>query len=152
LDHAPTTRESNEAGLNARQLSLRVGGKWVDVLKAARIDISSRPKRATLLSTPTEILIDDVLAVARRLGRTPKASEYAAKGHSSFLALRRRLGGWRRWRQVRKLVAVKLSVSPHDMTCVPRALISQSVLLTEAAVEAFFDTTAGQASPPNASQ
>src|SRR6266480_8048213 len=32
LGHAPTTRESNEAGINAHQLCLRIGGKWIEVL------------------------------------------------------------------------------------------------------------------------
>jgi Homing endonuclease associated repeat len=108
LGHAPTTRESNEAGINAHQLCLRVGGKWVDVLKAAKIDLRTRPQHAILLSTSTETLLADVIDVAQRLGRPPKVREYTKTGHCSFLAVRGRLGGWG---QVKKLVAEKLSGS-----------------------------------------
>jgi hypothetical protein len=38
LGHAPTTKEANAAGINGHQLSLRVGGKWIEVLIAAKID------------------------------------------------------------------------------------------------------------------
>src|SRR6266581_8005635 len=56
-------------------------------------------------SQPPETLIADVLAVARRLGRPPKAREYGAQGRYSYLALTGRLGGWKK---VRRVVAEKL--------------------------------------------
>jgi Homing endonuclease associated repeat len=110
----------------------------VDVLKAADIDMLTRPKRATLLSTPTEVLIDDVLAVAKRLGRAPKVSEYAVQGRYSYLAVRGRLGGWK---SVRNLVKLKLSLSQHEMSCAPCSLSSPSTMLSEAVVEEFFNPT-----------
>src|SRR5207249_9951172 len=100
LGHAPTTRESNQAGINAHQLCRRVGGKWIDVLQAADIDLQNRNKRAILLTTSTERLVGDLVAIARRLGKVPKAREYEAYGQYSHLALRGRLGGWR---EVKKL-------------------------------------------------
>ncbi len=142
LGHAPTTRESNEAGINAHQLCLRVGGKWIDVLKAAHIDIGKRSKRAILLSTPTETLIADVVVVAKRLGRAPKACEYAAYGHHSYLALRGRFGGWR---PVKKLVRQKLSVGQRDLSHSVPLEVAHSPLATQEAVKTFF-THSGQRS------
>src|SRR5438874_7211970 len=106
IGHAPTTGEANKAGINAHALCLRISGNWINVLQAAHVDIGNRSERAVLLSTPIETLIEDVVAVGKRLGRAPKVSEYAACGHHSYLALRGRLGGWR---QVKKLVNQKLS-------------------------------------------
>src|SRR5262249_5546794 len=83
LGHAPTTKEANAAGINSHQLYLRVGGKWAEVLTAAKIDLRKRPKRATLLATRTEVLIEDVLRVSRRLGRPAIAREYALQGQYS---------------------------------------------------------------------
>ena len=76
-------------------------------------EMGNRSKRAILLSTPTETLIEDVVAVGKRLGRTPKVSEYAAHGHHSYLALSGRFGGWR---QVKKLVTQKLSVGQRQIS------------------------------------
>lgn len=36
LGHAPTTREANDAGINAHQMCVRVVGNWVDVLASAQ--------------------------------------------------------------------------------------------------------------------
>ena len=113
LGHAPTTRESNEGGINAHQLCLRVGGRWTDVLEAAGIDLRSRNKYASLRSTVTEALIEDVIAVSQRLGRPPKAWEYKAHGHYFHTMVSRRLGGWRR---VKKIVAERLREDKsHEM-------------------------------------
>ncbi len=135
IGHAPTTGEANKAGINAHELCLRVGGKWIDVLQAAHIDIGNRSKRAVLLSTPIETLIEDVVAVAKRLGRAPKVSEYAACGHHSYLALRGRLGGWR---QVKKLVSQKLSVGQgppsHSLPLEGR----RSAVVAHEAINTFF--------------
>lgn len=105
LGHAPTTRESNEGGINAHQLCLRVGGKWEDVLKAAGIDLRSRKKYAASRSAKTEALIEDVVVVSRRQGRSPTIREYEAHGHYSGVAVRGRIGGWRK---VKKIVAERL--------------------------------------------
>jgi hypothetical protein len=106
LGHAPTTNESNKAGINAHQLCLRVGGKWVDVLRAAGIDIRSRSKYANLRSTPTETMIEDVLSLSRRLGRLPTILEYEKYGHYSCTAVRIRVGGWRK---MKKFIAARLT-------------------------------------------
>src|SRR6266480_3787356 len=135
LGHAPTTRESNEAGINAHQLCLRVGGKWIEVLEAANIDIGNRSKRAILLSTPTETLIEDVVAVGKRLGRAPKVSEYAAHGHHSYLALSGRFGGWR---QVKKLVRQKLSVGQRQLNHSLDWQVSPSAGSAREAIQTFF--------------
>ena len=94
LGHAPTTREANEGGINAYQLCQRVGGKWVDVLKAARIDLRRRSRQAILMSTPNAELIADVVRVSRRLGRAPTMREYSSSGRYSRSMVSRRLGGW----------------------------------------------------------
>ena len=138
LGHAPTTRDANEAGINAHQLCLRVGGKWIDVLQAADIDLQNRNKRAILLTTPTERLVEDLVAIARRLGKVPKAREYEAYGQYSHLALRGRLGGWR---EVKKLVTHKLSARPRELSYAPYSHASQSLMSAESAVKSFFTTT-----------
>ena len=137
LGHAPTTRESNAGGINAHELCKRVGGKWIEVLKAANIDTHTRNKRALLLTTTTETLIEDVVAVAKRLGRTPTVSEYVAHGHYSYLALRGRLGGWR---QVKKLVSQKLSVGRRQLShSLPfQWEDSHSTAMAHEAINAFF--------------
>jgi len=148
LGHAPTTRESNQAGINAHQLCLRVGGKWIDVLQAAGIDLQIRNKRAILLTTPTERLVEDIVAIARRLGKVPKAREYEAYGQYSHLALRGRLGGWR---EVKKLVTHKLSARPPELSYAPYPHASQSLLSAESAVESFFTPTRLKLTAKNAS-
>jgi len=148
LGHAPTTRESNEAGINTHQLCLRVGGKWIDVLKAADIDLQNRNKRAILLTTPTERLVEDIVAIARRLGKVPKAREYEAYGQYSHLALRGRLGGWR---EVKKLVTHKLSARPRELSNAPYSHASQSLLSVESAVKSFFTPTRLKLTANNAS-
>lgn len=105
LGHAPTTREANEAGINAHQLSLRVGGKWVDVLKEAGIGLSSRNRYASIRSTTTGEMIEDAAIVARRLGRPPTMREYEINGRYSSTAIRGRVGGWR---QLKKILAERL--------------------------------------------
>lgn len=105
LGHAPTTRESNQGGINAHQLCVRIGGKWVDVLKGAGIDLNSRSQYAALRSTPTEALVDDIVMVSKRQGRPVKMREYMARGRFPYTAVMRRLGGWRK---VKSLVAQKL--------------------------------------------
>ena len=148
LGHAPTTRDANEAGINAHQLCLRVGGKWIDVLQAADIDLQNRNKRAILLTTPTERLVEDLVAIARRLGKVPKAREYEAYGQYSHLALRGRLGGWR---EVKKLVTHKLSARPRELSNAPSSPASQSLLSAESAVESFFTPTRLKLTAKNAS-
>jgi hypothetical protein len=106
LGHAPTTREANQAGINAHELGNRVGGKWVEVLKAAGIDLNSRSRYAALRSTTTLELLEDVVRVSRRLGRPAKVCEYSARGHYSYTAISRRLGGWR---QVKRVVGERLA-------------------------------------------
>ena len=101
LGHAPTTREANEGGINAHQLCMRVGCNWVEVLKAAGIDIRRRTRHATLLSTKTEVLMEDVLRISRKLGRPASRLEYKKLGCYSDTTVRNRLGGWR---QVKKIV------------------------------------------------
>lgn len=100
LGHAPTTRESNEAGINAHELCFRVKGKWVDVLEAAGIVIRSRSHRASLLSTTLDTLIEDVLLVSRRLGHPSKIREYKEHGHYPYTMIMRRLGGWHKVKEV----------------------------------------------------
>ncbi len=106
LGHAPTTRESNEAGINAHQLRLRVGGSWTDVLKVAGIDLQCRTRHARLLSTSTDELIEDVVRVSREIGRVAKMREYERSGRYSCTAIRGRVGGWRR---VKKVVRERLA-------------------------------------------
>jgi hypothetical protein len=103
LGRAPTTRDANSHGLNAHELRRRVGGSWIEVLKAARIELSSRSQRAIALSTPTEQLLQDVLRIAIRLGRVPTMREYSSQGRYSCAILRGRLGNWR---NVKKAVAI----------------------------------------------
>lgn len=117
LGHAPTTRESNEGGINAHQLCLRVGGKWVDVLKAAGIDIRSRNKYAILRSTSTEMMIEDVVYISRRLGHIPTLREYKVHGRYSCRAVKNRLGGWRRVKQAvttKPLNSARATVSEYQ--------------------------------------
>ncbi len=106
LGHAPTTGECNAAGINAHNLRLRVGGRWVDVLEAAGIDLKSRSPLSRLRSTATETLIEDVVRVSRRLGRPAKLREYEAQGRYSWTSVRGRLGGWR---EVKNQVAGRLA-------------------------------------------
>src|SRR5438874_10721867 len=148
LGHAPTTRDANEAGINAHQLCRRVGGKWMDVLQAGDIDLQNRNKRAILLTTPTERLVEDIVAIARRLGKVPKAREYEAYGQDSHLPLRGRLGGWR---EVKKLVTHKLSARPRELSYAPSSAASQLLLSAESAVESFFTPTRLKLTAKNAS-
>lgn len=106
LGHAPTTQESNQGGINAHSLRLRVGGSWADVLAAAGIDLKTRSGLSRLRSTTTETLLEDVLRVSRRLGRPAKMREYETHGRYSWTAIRGRLGGWR---NVKKQVAESLA-------------------------------------------
>ena len=138
----------DEAGINTHQLCLRVGGKWIDVLKAADIDLQNRNQRAILLTTPTERLVEDIVAIARRLGKVPKAREYEAYGQYSHLALRGRLGGWR---EVKKLVTHKLSARPRELSNAPYSHASQSLLSVESAVKSFFTPTRLKLTANNAS-
>lgn len=107
LGHAPTTAESNAAGINAHQLCLRLQGNWTDVLKAAEANLRKRSGHAKILSTTTETLIEDVIAVTRRLGRPPKAREYALYGHYPYTAIRGRMGGWKK---VKKIAQVRTGI------------------------------------------
>ena len=138
LGHAPTTRESNEGGINAHQLCLRVGGNWRDVLKAAEIDLHSRSKHAILLSTTTEALIDDVVAVSWSLGRPPKVREYAARGRYPHTAVRGRLGGWRR---VKNVVSERLWAVRDREETRWQPHLSHSIRSSQKAVETFFNRT-----------
>ena len=105
LGHAPTTAESNEAGINSHNLCLRVGGGWVEVLQAAGIDLKSRTKYALRYARDIDVLINDVVRVYRRLGRPAKGREYAAHGRYPYSTLRNRLGGWN---NVKSVVASRL--------------------------------------------
>lgn len=105
LGHAPTMTEANEGGINGHQLCRRINGRWVDVLEAAKIDLRTRTKHARVLGTSTEILIQDVVAVSRRLGRPAKVHEYESHGKFHYTAVRGRLGGWRK---VKKIVSDQL--------------------------------------------
>jgi hypothetical protein len=73
-------------------------------LKAAGIDVRSRSKYATLRSTPTETMIEDVVYVSSRIGRLPTMREYEMNGHYSCTAVRGRLGSWR---MIKEAVAEK---------------------------------------------
>lgn len=100
LGHAPTTAEAARFGVYAHEIRSRVGGKWEDVLKAAGVDINKRSKIIIIRSTPTDALIQDVLAMTYRTGRIPTLREYEACGRYSFAVLRRRMGGWRKVKEV----------------------------------------------------
>jgi hypothetical protein len=137
LGHAPTTCEANEAGINAHQLCKRVGGNWVDVLEAARIDVRTRSLQAVLLSTPTVTLMEDVIRIARRLGRPPKVREYAEHGHYPYTTVRARLGGWRK---VKEKVVEGLRPAPINraMRLPTFAGTSDSMGQTGEAIKEFF--------------
>ena len=132
LGHAPTTRESNTAGINAYQLSLRVGGNWVEVLKAAEIDLRTRTPHATLLSTETEVLVEDVVRVSIRLGRAARRFEYRELGRYSDTMIRSRLGGWR---QVKNVVRQKLHEGMIEQAA---TTLSKSPLQNPARVEGHY--------------
>lgn len=131
LGHAPTTAEANAAGINAHQLCLRVRGRWVDVLAAAKVDLTKRRRHAQLLSTPTESLIADVVRVSHRLGRPAKAKEYESAGHYSSVVLAARLGGWK---QTKKIVGESLFGKRP-----PTASASELPGLTLQAIGVFFN-------------
>jgi len=63
LGHAPTTAEANAGGINAHQLCLRLRGNWTDALKAAGVNLRKQSRQSRILSTTTETLIADVIAV-----------------------------------------------------------------------------------------
>jgi HNH endonuclease len=67
LGHAPTTAEANAGGINAYQLCRRLQGNWTEVLKTAGVNLRKRSCHARILSTDTQTLIEDVIAVSRRL-------------------------------------------------------------------------------------
>ena len=98
-------------------------------------EMGNRSKRAILLSTPTETLFEDVVAVGKQIGRAPKVSEYAAPGHHSYLALRRRFDGWR---QVKKLVREKLSVGQRQLSHSLHWEVSHSAVSAQEAIKTFF--------------
>jgi hypothetical protein len=100
LGQAPTTAEANSAGINAQELRRRVRGGWAGVLDAAGISLRTRSPRALALSATADSMIADVAAVARRLGRVPTLREYEEVGRYSYAAVRRRVGGWRRVKQI----------------------------------------------------
>lgn len=95
LGHAPTTNEANLAGINAHTICKRIKGNWVKVLESAGVDVRKRGRTARIRSTPTSLLIEDVVNVSRTLGRPAKAWEYREQGHYPYTTLCGRLGGWR---------------------------------------------------------
>jgi hypothetical protein len=102
LGCAPTRGDANARGINAQNLCTRVGGGWCEVLRRAGID-PGKGRRAALRETPTEVMIEDVRAVARRLGRVPTMREYAPLGRFNPTTVAARLGGWK---QAKRALAV----------------------------------------------
>lgn len=126
LGHAPTRAESNAGGINAHLLCLRLGGNWNDVLQFAGIDLRKRSRQAKILSTPTQSLVDDVVAVTSRLGFPPTVREYAKYGHYPYTAIRGRLGGWKKVKEIAQVRAGLNLVEPLT----PRFVKSlQSILI-----------------------
>ncbi len=121
LGHAPTTVEAARFGVYAHDLRSRVGGKWEDILKAAGVDLSQRSKLIIIRATPTETLIQDVLALTYRTRRLPTLREYKANGHYPFGVLKRRLGGWRKVKEVvgQRLAEMVEMVPPAQMNASP---------------------------------
>ena len=131
LGHAPTTAEANASGINARSLCKRVGGNWSRVLEAAGIDLRQRKRYAILRETATETMVSDLVALSHRFGRPAKFREYASLGHYSAVALRGRIGSWRRLRQI---VARRLADHHNQI----RVSTGTSRTSSESAVLAFF--------------
>lgn len=139
LGHAPTTAESNTAGISAHQLCVRLGQNWTEVLKAAGITQKTRTYQAQILSTTTATLIDDVVLVSRRLGRPPKIREYAKYGHYPYTAIKGRLHGWK---NVKRVVGERAKMDlGNQRTQMPVKALELPDLFTVQSIQSFFRGT-----------
>lgn len=113
LGHAPTTGEANLAGINAYTICKRIRGDWVQVLESAGVDVRKRGRMARIRSTPTKVLIEDVVSVSRTLGRPAKEWEYRERGHYPSTTLRGRFGGW--WPVQVRVLEIMNRTCPWDL-------------------------------------
>jgi hypothetical protein len=114
LGRPPNCTETHANGIDPQTLKdrLRVS-KWGDVLRVAGLNVKRMRRTSIARNMSNEEIFEDLIAVARKLGRFPHTSEYNKLGAVRYEAVYHRLGWWSHLkRQVEERLGwLKLGVS-----------------------------------------